>query len=418
MKKNKGLLIIVLLLIIANGVVGGLLMSRENIFEGIIFNSSNNQSNNTTNEGSQNNEGNNEQNQNNENNNSENNNSNNENNQKNNERTPNDNQRYSDILSIATKNDGNIYAIKYDGTQTKLMDTKDYTQVVYSYSNDKLNILTDKNKPTIIDSKTKRVKEKGEILYSIGYIDLNYYSSPYYYNQKYIHTNSDTGYGLPLSAVGVGNDTYYSFSSVKGVYKYNSNTKSSTKALNLDDFQSVRLFYISEDEIGFSAYGFAGQTPVLGIVNLNNYSIKEISSNANLEYTYNNKIIYKQYVSQTNFDKWKYYEYDISSKNIKAISDSVSGISSLYDSYIIPYNDYYIYAYDTKLFKYQNDTNELLYDFKQSINTMTFVARNKLNISYGEGMDSDGYSGEFNLDTLQFQESNSIDKYNMVVYLK
>ena len=411
MKNNKPLLIIVILLFILNVTTISLLMTRENIFEGIIFNKGKKESSVNVSEN---------KNDNNTNENNVENNLNNENNTENNntEVVENNNStesteistKNSNIFSIVTKNNSKIYSLMKDGSEKELMDIKEYTDVAYSYSDGKLYLLLYRFKPASIDSKTGKTKEESSKLYTIGYIDVNS-SSPYF--KKIINVSAD---GLPNSIVAENNYIYYSFSSINGVFMYDVASDQQYKLKVFEEYEAVRLFPIDNEKIAFSSEGHAGQKPVMGIFNISDRTIKTISSNASIEYTYNNKIIYTQYLSPDNFETLKYYEYDIKTESIKAISDSVLNNSSLYNSYIIPYNDYYIYAKENVLYKYVNNKSELLFEFKDSIDSMNFISDNALAISYGEGMDSDGVSAILDLSNMELYELKDLIKYSNVIY--
>lgn len=333
----------------------------------------------------------------------------------NNETKKENNNINSNIISIARKSDNKIYALTDSGNDIELMDVSEYNGgVVYTYNNGKLYLYLYKYTPGKTNVETGEVIQEFKDYNTLGYIDL---TTNNYNFTKLSDVKTD---GSPESIAVVDNIIYFSSSAFDGIYKYNIDTKESTTSsdFNFNGKTGIQLYTISNSKLAYSTAGTTNESPSIGIIDSKTGSKKEISSNANFEYVYNGKIIYTQYDAINNYSKWKYYEYNVKDDSSKQISDSTSSVTSVYDSFVIPVDNYYVYVNENTLNKYSNGKSEKIYEFDGSIDSINLVSNNTLNVVYGAGMDTEAKYGNFDLSTLKLNDNQNDVSYSQVIYLK
>ena len=318
------------------------------------------------------------------------------------------------FISIATKSNDKIYALTNNGDEIELFDISEYNGgVVYTYSAGKLYLYLYKYTKGEADVNTGKTIQEVFDYNILGYIDLK--------NDNYSFTKlTDVDVkGSPSSIAVVNNDIYFTSSAFDGIYKYNIDSKnlSISKDFNLDDKKGINLYTISNGKIGYSTAGITNVSPTVGIVDIKSHTKKEISSNANFEYVYNGNIIYTQYEDINNFSKWKYYEYNVSSKSKKQISDSTSSYTSIYNSFIIPVDNYYIYVNGNSLYKYVDNQSQKIYEFNGEISSISLNSSKTLNIVYGDDMYTDSKYGVFDVSESKFNDIQEKNSYSQVIYL-
>lgn len=319
-----------------------------------------------------------------------------------------------DIISIAKKSDDKIYALTYSGNEVELMDVSKYNGgVVYTYYNGKLYLYLYKYTSGKTNVETGEVIQESKDYNTLGYIDLTAD------NYNFTKLSDVTTIGRPESIAIVDNIIYFSSSAFDGIYKYNIDTKkfTTTNEFNFNRKTNIQLYTISNSKLAYLISGITNEPSSIGIIDIKTGSKKEIVSNVKFEYVYNGKIIYAQYDDINNYSKWKYYEYNIKDDSFKQISDSTSSVTSIYNSFIIPFDDYYIYVNKNTLNKYSNGKNEKIYEFDGSINSINLVSSNKLNVVYGSGMNTKAKCSIFDLNSLTLSNQNDIS-YSQVLYLK
>ena len=152
----------------------------------------------------------------------------------------------------------------------------------------------------------------------------------------------------------------------------------------------------------------------VGIINLDTNNKQIIDENANIEYIYNGKLIYRK--NSKNNDEWIYFAYDIDNNNTYQISDSTYSSENLYSSFIIPFDNYFIYVNRSKLYKYKNNKSKEIYDLKDNIDSINLISKDSINIfSYGDL--SNTVNLDLNIKTLKQNKSNEEKRYYNVLYL-
>lgn len=325
--------------------------------------------------------------------------------------TPNNNSSEkinSSIISIATKAYDKIYAFTNNGNKIELLDVSEYNGgVIYTYSAGKLYLYLYKYTPGKFDVNTGKTIQESADYNTLGYIDLN--------NDNYSFTKlaDINAKGTPSSIAVVNNNIYFTSSAFDGIYKYNIDNKNSSTSndFNFDGKEGIALYTISNDKLAYSTSG------TIGIIDIKSNTKKEISSNADIEYVYNGNIIYTQYDTLYGEYKWKYYEYNANSESKKQISDSTSSVRSIYNSFIIPVDNYYIYVNENTLYKYENSQSQKIYEFDDWINSINLISSKSLNIVYGVGLDTAEKYGVFDLSELKFNNTQDENLYSQVIYL-
>lgn len=309
------------------------------------------------------------------------------------------------FISIATSlgdnNTKEIDAFTNNGEKVKLIDITNYDDAKYTYNDGKLYLYLE----TIIgDDGGDPARLINRC--TIGYINLEEK------NNEFIQLKSIDDFNV--DSIAAANNNIYLVSDSK-IYGYNIEKDNLSTMDNIDyNYKNANLFTLSNEMLGyFTEKAYEGYYSV-GTINLKTNTKKEISSNANFQFVYDNKIIYKEYVEKNNYSKWKYYEYNIEDENKKQISDTVSGFS-MDNQLIVPFNNYYIFADNNVLYKHLNDNTEKLYEFDGTINNINLISISKLNIVYGD--DTTTY-GTFDLDSLDFNTNKNEDYYYDILYLK
>lgn len=319
----------------------------------------------------------------------------------------------SNIISIARKSDNKIYALTDSGNDIELMDVHEYNGgVTYTYDNGKLYLYLYKYTPGKRNVETGDVIQEPKDYNTLGYIDLTAN------NYNFTKLSDVKIEGSPESIAVVDNIIYFSSSAYNGIYKYDIDAKEFTTSsdFNFDGKIRVKLYTISNSKLAYSTTGTINESPSIGIIDTKTGSKKEISSNANFEYVYNGKIIYTQYDAINNYSKWKYYEYNVKDDSSKQISDSTSSTTSVYDSFVIPVDNYYVYVNENALNKYSNGKSEKIYEFDGSIDSINLVSNNTLNVVYG--IITEPKYGNFDLNTLKLNDNQNDVSYSQVIYLK
>ena len=288
-------------------------------------------------------------------------------------------------LLVATNLKDSIFLIKEDGTKINLFDITNYKRgISYCFFDNKLYLYLNNE---------------------IGYIDL--------LSEKYEYVKLEELGDNYAKSIAVTENTIYYISSSNKIYKYNIDSKE-TEEINDDTFNNVNYIYsIGNDSLAYYTAATMSSKPEIGIINLGDNKKNIISENASIEYTYNNYLIYK--VNAKDNTSWIYYKYDPKNNKSTQISDSTHSSENIYSSFIIPYDDYFIYANNSKLYSYDNKTKEL-YDLKSNIDSMNLTAKNKLNIfSYGDF--SDAINIELNIDNLKDDKIDEDKKLYNVIYI-
>lgn len=306
------------------------------------------------------------------------------------------------IFTIVTKSENKIYALTLDGEEIELFDISEYNGgSIYTYINGKLylylNKYTDKNTNKSI----------------LGYIDLT--KEDYEFTKL---TDLEIK-GTPSSIAVADNKIYFTSSVYDGIYRYNIDTKYLSNANNIEfkEGQIPDLYTISDELIGYAVSSTTNESPSIGIINAKSKTKKEISNNASFEYVYNGNIIYTQY-EKNDYSKWTYYEYNINDKSSKQISDLTTSSQSIYESYIVPVDNYYIYVNKNTLYKYDNNTNEKILEFKESIDNINLISKNKINIVYGNIRNNNFKYQTLDLDNLKLNDAENKNTYLQVIYIK
>lgn len=308
------------------------------------------------------------------------------------------------FISIVTKSDQKIYGITDNNKEIELLDISEYNGgVVYTYINSKLYLYLQKyqeNKPYSNNS-------------ILGYIDLN--SSNY--NLTTLTHVEDEGY--PNSIAILDNTIYYTSSASKIIYNYNIDTKekSTLTINNLNNNYSINLYSIENNTLIYSNPGSTNEKPKIGIIDINLSTNQELVTNSIIEYIYNNKIIYKKYNSEKNFSQWKYYEYDVANSQTRQISDITTSNQGIYNSLIVPVEDYYIYVNENALYKYIDNQDEKIIELDGSIDNIILMGDKTLNIEYIDDLNQQYKYLNLNLDNLTTKETTE-NNYSKVLYIK
>ena len=327
------------------------------------------------------------------------------NNIKNNSLNNNDNQKQSinpNIFSIVTKSDNKIYALTLDGQEIELFDISEYNGgSIYTYSNGKLYLYLNK----YTDKNTNKSM--------LGYIDLT--QEDYEFTKL---TDLEIK-GTPSSIAVADNKIYFISSVYDGIHRYNIDTKYLSMARNIEfkEGQIPDLYTISDKLIGYAVSSTTNEAPSIGIINAKSKTKKEISNNASFEYIYNENIIYTQY-EKNDYSKWTYYEYNINDKSSKQISGLTTSSQSIYESYIVPVDNYYIYVNNNALYKYDNNTSEKILEFKESIDNVSLISKQELNIVYGNIRNNNFKYQILDLDNLKLNDAENQNTYTHVIYIK
>jgi len=304
------------------------------------------------------------------------------------------------IMSIAQKDFKLIVAFTEDGKEISLLDISNYRDVVYSVDNNKLYLFMSKQ-ATPSDIK------------SLGYIDFN--DKEYRYIE--LANNIETP-GYPVSIAVYDNDIYYTTSNSNYIFKYNIETKETTKPTNMQ-MQYATVLKSTNNKMIYMTAGTVNTKSKYGIIDLTTGDKKELNEDVYVEYTYGNKVIYLKYEDgQSN--KWKYYEYDVDTEKTRVISDEAEGIQSVYDSYIVPYEDYYVYVCENHIYKYSNGKADLLKDADDWINYFVLLSKEDIHIIYGysEDMDVTAIYKTYNIKNNTYTDSTNKAEYSKVLYVK
>ena len=310
------------------------------------------------------------------------------------------------IFSVVTDSYKKIYALTDDGNKIELFDASEYNGVVYTYYNGKLYLYLHKYTPQD-DTNT------GNSYNALGYIDLNDN------NYSFTKLSDIMAQGYPSSIAVVNNIIYYSSSAFDGIYKYNIDTQSSSISndFDFDGKIGIKLYTISDGKLAYSTAGRTNEPPTVGIIDIKSNTRREISSNATFEYVYDGNIIYSQYDAVNNYSKWKYYEYNVSSESNKQISDSTSLYHQSIDlSFIMPFDNYYIYVNGNGLYKFENNNSQKLYEFNGGIYSINLISSKLLNVVY-EVVKNPTMYGVFDLNELKFNDTQDHNSYSQVIYL-
>lgn len=312
----------------------------------------------------------------------------------------------SSIMSIAMKNDNKLYALTDNGKDILLMDVAQYNGgVTYTYYDGKLYLYLYKYTPGNQSTEAKDYN-------TLGYIDL---TNDNYEFKKIADIEVN---GSPESIAIANNVLYYTSSTSQDVYEYNLDTKKNGVVNIFDTDGIIKVYTLNDEEFVYSYFDSKKDASTLGIMDIKTKEKKDISNNGSVEYVYNDKIIYTEFDENDSYSTWKYFEYDVNSNKKKQVSDSTSSNTSFYNSFIIPVDNYYAYINDSKLCKFVNDKEEVIYEFESSVDNITLNSKNTLNVSYGGGINTDVVYGTFDLETLKFNIIKDEVSYYNVLYLK
>ena len=326
-------------------------------------------------------------------------------------------EKSSNIISVATNfEDKKIYGFKKDGSKIEIMDINEYTDAVYTYSDGKLYLYLYSYSPGKVNVDTGETIEEFTQRSILGYIEIN--DNNHTFN-KLTDIDADT---LPGSIAIANNIIYYTYGNDK-IFQYNIGTKEISASNNFGLSGTIYLYTISKDYLGYQVVpDYENGGPSMGIIDIKNEKADEIAPYTYLQYILNNKVIYLKYDTPNTYSSWTYYEYNINDKSSKQISESTKHNQSLYDSYIIPINDYYIYVDENIIYKYINGKREKLYEIDNKYTgygtqTVNLISENTLHISYGSEYEAIYKYGNLNLDTLTFENTND-GSYSKILYIK
>ena len=303
------------------------------------------------------------------------------------------------VAILESHNDYTLYLSDEDGNKKGIFNFKDYYNFGYRYFDDKIYLYTN-----------KIAKDDGgdpsRLIYdcTVGYIDLN--------DTKYEFKELLSKHDFLANSIAYANNNIY-LTTYEGFYKYDINTKKFTLIDELDKLKTYHIFPISNNQIGYNSFDYTkGNT--IGILNIDNYKTKEITTYGNYYGFYNNKIIYKIF-NNNDLPKGKFYEYDVTNGDNNKISDTIYQFS-LSNELIIPNNNYYIYFDNRTLYKYSNGETQKLYEFDSDIFSIIQLSKNTINILTVPEKEPTKYY-IFNLETLECIEDKDKIYYDSVIYI-
>ena len=288
-------------------------------------------------------------------------------------------------LFVTTNLKDKIYLVKESGKKTDIFDISDYKNgFSYCIDNNKLYL---------------------HLNSELGYIDLSDE------NYKYIKIN-ELEHEYPKS-IAVINDTIYYVTSTNNIFRYNIKSKEKLK-LDEEPFNSVNYLYkLNDNTLAYFKAATMISKPEIGIINVDNNNKYILDENANIEYIYNNELIYRKNEDNNN---WTYFKYDVKNNTHKKISDSTYSSENLYASFIIPFNDYFIYVNKSKIYRYKNDKSEEIYSLEYNIDSINLISNNSINIfSYGDM--NNAVNINLNINTLKEKTENEEKRYYNIIYI-
>lgn len=337
------------------------------------------------------------------------------------------NQELKNTISFATKkydNSAKLVAIQRDGTEVNILDLTKYFF-----------------KSPSLHGESKYVYDNGTLYVSLftydgdnhshqlASIDLNKGNGNYELkilknlDEEKIERSSNI-YADYISKIG---DNIYL--SQKNVYKYNLKTgEISNTNINTKENRTVWIYSYKNNLIyqnGMDIYTYDETT--------NNSTL--LIKNADIEFIYNNKLIYnakEKSTDENNSISYAFNSYDFKTKEIKKIGVG-TGKGSIYDNYIVPYQNKYIYL-DSKELMNDSSTGKTLtcenmnfnsYNFdcnKYTIWSITRSGDNKITINYEDANQVNGtlqgFVIEYDLNNNKIiSKEDNIYHYYSVLYI-
>lgn len=235
----------------------------------------------------------------------------------------------------------------------------------------------------------------------------------------------------PESIIVLENHIYLTFNQSKDILDYDMDSKETKKLTYFDDYfekasyGSFLLFRTFNNKVFYWTRGTSDVDAELGEINLKNGEKKLIASNVYLEYVYGDKLIYRQYSTEDNNSYGQYFEYDTSKNKSVEISDKKIDLGgSVSYSLIVPYKNYYVYAYEGYIYEYQDGKEkEIAHLDDLYIGTITLISNDTVLITNDSDMclmgECDLISYRFNLDSYELKEDKDNERlYAYVHYVK
>ena len=287
-------------------------------------------------------------------------------------------------LLIATDLKNKIFLIKENGDKVDLFDITNYKKgIAYAIDNNILYLYLNSE---------------------IGYINLDDDQ------HKYVKIKElDNQYAKSIATL---DDNIYYITNENKAYKYNKTTENNAEYSVLNKVSNI--YKLTNNSIAYFKASTMDSKSEVGIINTDNNSINVISKNANIEYVYNDLLIYKKY--NENNTNWTYFKYDIKTNQSEKISDDTYSSENIYASFIIPFNDYFIYVNQSKLYEYKNEKSTEIFDIKNNIDSINLISKDKLNIfSFG---DDNAINIDLNINDLKETKINENKRLYSIIYTK
>lgn len=277
--------------------------------------------------------------------------------------------RENKVMSIAAAGKNFVFLTE-DGKEIRLDDRDAYDNIEYFYT----------------DKKVYTYDFSGENNYSseLGYFDLND-------NNKYKKIASLKKETIPESIIVLKDHVYISLAGKKYIIDYDLKENESTELYYFDDYFSIAghgsfLLYAVDGQAYYMTRGTTESEPEFGSIDLETGKKEKITNVGYVNYIYRGKFVFNHDYYENSKYMTTYYEYDTKTKKVSPISEPhVDFGGSIYDSMIIPVDDYYIYYTGDAIYKYENGKEEKLLNGPDEGNFDSFVKTSKDTITLYEG---------------------------------
>ena len=258
----------------------------------------------------------------------------------------------------------------------------------------------------------------------VGYYD-------FHDNQKYTKLFDVPSKSSPESIIVLDGHVYVTTTNDAFIYDYDIEKKDIKELNYFDDYfeklsyGSFLLYRTSNGKVIYWTRGSVDVDAEIGVLDIKTGKKNMIASDVYLEYVYGDKVICKQYSSKNGKAYDQYFEYDASNGSGKQISGLMEDIGGAIPySLIVPYQDYYVYAYDSNVYQYKDGKEEVIAHVDDLyIGTITLVSYDTVLITNDADMclmgECDLISYRLNLDTKELTEDKDNERlYAYVSYIK